>query len=44
MNDAGNHALLVVALYIAWTLALSMMGGAKILFQYDSFPDENEGK
>lgn len=42
MSDATNHALLVISLFIAWSVAVFLMGGSKIFFDYDTFKDADQ--
>ena len=40
MNDAWNHALLVICLFGAWTAAVAYMGGASILWNFDQYKEK----
>ncbi len=42
MNDAANHAILVVTLYALWTIALANLGAKRILWDYDSFKEPEQ--
>lgn len=42
MNDAWNHALLVIIVFIGWSVALAYIGGTKIFWDYETFPDESK--
>lgn len=40
MNDAWNHALLVIVMFVGWSVALAYIGGGKIFWDFENHPDE----
>ena len=41
MNPIWNEPLLVIAVFIGWSVALAFIGGGKIFWDYENHPDEN---
>lgn len=39
MNEAWNHALLVITVFAGWSVAVAYLGGMKIFWDYETFDD-----
>ncbi len=42
MNDAWNHALLVISVFISWSIAVWYIGASKIFWDYEAFEDTSK--
>jgi len=41
-GDVLNHFLLTISIMGAWAIALYMMGGKQVFWDYNQFPDETQ--